>query len=93
MTDVFNDHVVWTEVPTTLMRCYFHLVNSHEEILDDEGIEVSDLEDAKAQALLAIEDIREEAVEVGASWHGWRLEIVDPSGRVLASLSLEPMRH
>jgi hypothetical protein len=93
MTNVFNDHVVWTEVPTTLMRCYFHLVNSHEEILDDEGIEVSDLEDAKAQALLAIEDIREEAVEVGASWHGWRLEIVDPSGRVLASLSLEPMRH
>ena len=26
------------------MRCYFHLVNSHEEILDDEGLEVSDLE-------------------------------------------------
>lgn len=75
------------------MRCYFHLVNSHEEILDDEGIEVSDLEDAKAQALLAIEDIRKEAIQVGASWHGWRLEITDPSGRVLASLSLEPMRH
>ena len=93
MTDVFNDHVVWTEVPTTLMRCYFHLVNSHEEILDDEGIEVSDLEDAKAQALVAIEDIREEAIQVGASWQGWRLEITDRSGRVLACLSLEPMRH
>ena len=93
MTDVFNDPTVWTDVPTTFMRCYFHLVNSHEEILDDEGIEVSDLEDAKAQALVAIEDIREEAIQLGASWHGWRLEIADSSGRVLASLSLEPMRH
>ena len=93
MTDVFNDHVIWTEVPATLMRCYFHLVNSHEEILDNEGIEVSDLEAAKAQALVAIEDIREEAIQAGASWQGWRLEITDPSGRVLACLSLEPMRH
>jgi hypothetical protein len=75
------------------MRCYFHLVNSHEEILDDEGIEVSDLEDAKAQARLAIDDIRQEAIDVGASWKGWRLDIADPSGRVLASLCLEPTRH
>jgi hypothetical protein len=75
------------------MRCYFHLVNSHEEILDDEGIEVSDLEHAKAQAMLAIDDLRNEAIEVGASWQGWRLDIADPSGRVLASLYLEPTRH
>ncbi|EIM26677.1 DUF6894 family protein [Microvirga lotononidis] len=75
------------------MRCYFHLVNSHEEILDDQGIEVSDLEDAKAQALVAIEDLREEAIEVGASWHGWRLDIVGPSGRVLLSIPLDPTVH
>jgi hypothetical protein len=93
MTDVFNEPAAWSENPGTLMRCYFHLVNSHEEILDDEGIEVSNLEDAKAQALVAIEDIREEAIQVGASWQGWRLEITDPFGRVLASLSLEPTRH
>ncbi|WP_432807327.1 DUF6894 family protein [Microvirga terrae] len=75
------------------MRCYFHLVNSHEEILDDEGIEVSDLDHAKAQALAAIDDLRNEAIEVGASWQGWWLNIVDSSGRVLASLCLEPTRH
>jgi hypothetical protein len=75
------------------MRCYIHLVNSHEEILDEEGIEVSDLERAEAQAMLAIDDLRNEAMEVGASWQGWRLDIADPSGRVLASLSLEPTRH
>jgi hypothetical protein len=75
------------------MRCYFHLVNGHEEILDDEGIEVSDLDHAKAQALAAIDDLRNEAIEDGASWQGWRLDIADPSGRVLASLCLEPTRH
>ena len=75
------------------MRCYFHLVNSHEEIPDDEGIEVPDLEHAKAQAMLAIDDLRTEAIEVGASWQGWRLDITDPFGRVLASLCLEPTRH
>ena len=75
------------------MRCYFHLLNSHEEILDDEGIEVADLEHAKAQAMQAIDDLRNEAIEVGASWQGWRLDIADLSGRVLASLCLEPTRH
>ena len=75
------------------MRCYFHLVNSHEEILDDEGIEVADLEHAKAQAMLAIDDLRNEAIEVGASWQGWRLDIVDLSGCVLLSIPLDPTFH
>jgi len=82
-----------TEDTIRLMRCYFHLVNSHEEILDDEGVEVSDLEHAKAQAMWAIDSLRNEAIEAGASWQGWRLDIVNPSGRVLASLTLEPTRH
>ncbi|MFC1459520.1 DUF6894 family protein [Microvirga arabica] len=93
MTDVFDERPERIPNPVRRMRCYFHLVNSYEEIPDDEGIKVSDLEDAKAQALVAIEDIREEAVQVGASWHSWRLEITDTSRRVLASHSLEPMRH
>jgi hypothetical protein len=75
------------------MRCYFHLVNGHETIPDDTGIEVSDLATAEEMALQAIEDIREEAIQQGASWQGWRLDIVDPSGSVLLSLSLEPTLH
>jgi hypothetical protein len=44
-------------------------------------------------ALHAIEDIRTEAIELGASWHGWRLDIVDPAGQTLASIPLEPTLH
>jgi hypothetical protein len=75
------------------MRCYFHLVNGHESIPDDTGIEVSGLTTAQDMALQAIEDIREEAIQQGASWQGWRLEIVDRSGRVLLSIPLDPTFH
>lgn len=75
------------------MRCYFHLVNGHESIPDDVGIEVSNLTTAEEMALQAINDIRAEALELGASWHGWRLDIVDPSGRVLLSIPLDPTVH
>jgi hypothetical protein len=75
------------------MRCYFHLVNSPESIPDDTGIEVSDLTKAEEMALQAIEDIREEAIQQGASWQGWRLDIVDRSGLVLLSIPLDPTFH
>jgi hypothetical protein len=75
------------------MRCYFHLVNSHEAIPDDTGIEVADLATARDFALQAIDEIREEAIQAGASWQGWRLDVVDPSGSVLLSIPLEPTLH
>jgi hypothetical protein len=69
------------------------LVNGPESILDDVGIEVSDLTTPQDMALQAIDDIREEAIQQGASRHGWRLDIVDPSGRVLLSIPLDPTFH
>jgi hypothetical protein len=75
------------------MRCYFHLVNGHETIPDGIGIEVSDLATAQETALQAIDDFREEAIQLGASWQGWRLDIVDPSGRILWSIPLDPTVH
>lgn len=75
------------------MRCFFHLVNGHETILDDEGVEVSNLETAQLFALQAIEDVRNEAIQVDASWQGWRLDVVDPSGKVLLTIPLEATLH
>jgi len=72
------------------MHCYFHLVNSHEIITDDVGVEIRDLLSARDFALQAIEELREEAIQVGASWQGWRLDVVDTSDRVLLSIPLEP---
>ena len=72
------------------MRSYFHLVNSHEVIPDDTGIDVSDLEAMQFFAQQAIEDMRGEVIELGESWQGWRLEVVCPAGHVLLSVPLEP---
>jgi len=68
------------------MRCYFHLVNRHEVIPDDTGIDVSDLATMQTVALRAIEDVRDEVMELGESWQGWRLEVVCPAGKVLLSV-------
>jgi hypothetical protein len=75
------------------MLCYFHLVNGHEIIADDTGVEILDLAKAHELALQAIEDIRLEAAQFGESWQGWRLDVVDPSGTVLLSILLDPILH
>ncbi|MBM1173627.1 DUF6894 family protein [Microvirga arabica] len=75
------------------MLCYFHLVNGHEIIADDSGVEILDLEKAHELALQAIEDIRAEAIQFGETWQGWRLDVVDPSGNVLLSIPLDPTLH
>jgi hypothetical protein len=75
------------------MRCYFHLVNSHEEILDEEGIQVSDLEDAKAQALAAIHELRRDLNEEIADSSSWHLDIVCSNGALLYSIPLAQTLH
>ena len=75
------------------MRCYFHLVNGVEEILDDTGVEVRDLESAKAQAALAINELRREIGPDVSDWSGWRLEIVCPEGTLLFSMPLNNTVH
>jgi hypothetical protein len=70
------------------MRCYFHLVNCHDAILDDAGVEVDDLISAEAEARKAIQELRQEDEESDDLWAGWQLNITDASGRVLLSIPL-----
>jgi hypothetical protein len=70
------------------MRCFFHLVNDHEEIVDNTGIEVHDLESAKVQALVAIHELRREIGEEADDWSGWRLDIVCSRGSLLHTMAL-----
>ncbi|MEE1611325.1 DUF6894 family protein [Microvirga sp. CF3016] len=75
------------------MRCFFHLVNDYEEIVDNSGIEVHDLENAKVQALLAITELRHEIGMDIEDWSGWRLDIVCPQGTLLHSMPLNNTVH
>ena len=70
------------------MRCYFNLVNGTEEIIDDDGIEVSGIEQARAQALKAIAELRQEDNELASEWKNWQIEVSDSEGHVLFTISL-----
>ncbi len=75
------------------MHCFFHLVHTHERILDETGIEVSDLEAAHYQAIKAIQELREEGEEDDVDWRGWHLEVVDASENILFSIPLDAVQH
>jgi hypothetical protein len=75
------------------MRCYFNLVNGSEKIPDPDGIEVRDLEQAYAQALKAIEELREEDDASEGDWSNWSLEVTDSAGSVLFHINLGNSLH
>jgi hypothetical protein len=70
------------------MRCYFHLVGCHDAILDDTGVEVTDIEAAEAEARRAIQELREEDSEADEDWQGWQINVTDWTGHVLLSIPL-----
>ncbi|QRM27780.1 hypothetical protein [Microvirga sp. VF16] len=75
------------------MHCYFHLVHTHERIVDEVGIEVSDLEAAHYQAVKAIQELRQEGEDEDVEWRGWQLEVADEAGNVLLSIPLDMAQH
>jgi len=75
------------------MRCYFNLVSADETIIDDEGVEVRDLDQAWAQALKAIAELRAEADGELIDWDNWLLEAVDSNGTILFSIKLTHSLH
>jgi hypothetical protein len=62
-------------------------------IRDDAGVEVADMAMVEAEALKAIQEIRQEDNEADEEWQGWRLNVTDRSGYVLLSISLGPSQE
>jgi len=70
-------------------RFYFNLTDGVEEIRDDEGILVSDIQAALTYAMEVVQELRAEDPFSAAEWTGWRLEIADDTGRVVERVSLD----
>ena len=81
------------EYLSAIMKCYFNLVNGSERIMDQEGLEVKGLEQAWAQALKALEELREEDGGDEGDWNNWSLEVTDISGSVLFAINLGGSFH
>jgi len=69
------------------MRCYFHLENGSDSLLDEVGVDVANAEEARIQALLAISEMEAETSR-GRWWEGWSLRAVDTEDDLLFSLPL-----
>jgi hypothetical protein len=75
------------------MRVYFHLVGEDGKVLDDTGIEVPDVAVAEREALVAIQELRQEVDHSDEEWRGWWLEAVDSRGRILFCMPLDAAIH
>ena len=70
-------------------RYYFHLTNGEAVIRDEEGTEVSSMQTALISAMEMVEELRAEDPSAADEWQGWRLEIVDASGRTVHTMPLD----
>jgi hypothetical protein len=68
------------------MRCYFHLTKGEEIIRDDRGLEVTDMAQARAEAIKAVVEMCDE--NPGLASAGWTLTVADDSGIVLFTIPL-----
>jgi hypothetical protein len=72
-----------------LTRYYLNLTDGETMIRDEEGIETASLQAAVVSALEAVEELRAEDPCHSDEWQGWRLEIVDVSGRAVQMIPLD----
>ncbi len=73
------------------LRCHFNLACAHQTLVDQEGVEVADVDQARTLAIeVALDLIRTGEAQI-ADWRGWRLEATNGSGAVLFTLSLDAL--
>jgi hypothetical protein len=69
-------------------RYYFHLVDGHDVIPDEVGIEVSNLAQARLEAIKAVHEFRQKCVHTAAVSGDWRIEVTDAFGAVAFQIDL-----
>jgi hypothetical protein len=72
-------------------RYFFHLAGCHDTIPDEEGVEVTDLEEACIEAVQTIKQLQRENPAEAAKWNGWRLDVADRFGTVAFSIRLDAL--
>ena len=73
------------------MRCYFNLVSSHHTIIDNEGLEVADVDEARSFAHQAAAEMVQDGVAEIAHWRGWQMEARDASGTTLFTMGFDAL--
>ena len=72
------------------MRLYFDLNDKQHTLPDVEGVEVSDITQARRVALEMIRKIQQQDRSAAQDWSGWTLNVVDAAGVIVFSIDLDP---
>jgi hypothetical protein len=73
------------------MRCHFNLIDFQQTVVDDEGVEVPDPDQAHTLARDAIWEAIQDGDLNTADCPGWRLEARDASGALLFTIGLDTL--
>ena len=73
-----------------MSRFYFHLCDHVDQLLDPEGVELPDLESAKAHAMAAARDVMSGDLQLGIIDLRYRIDVEDAAGVRVYSL---PFKH
>src|SRR5215203_4707291 len=73
------------------MHCYFNLVSSHHTIIDNEGLEVADVEEARTFAREAVAEMVQDGIAEIAHWRGWEMAARDGAGTVLFTMGFDAL--
>lgn len=70
------------------MICFFHLVKGEERVLDADGVEVVNVDQAILQVGELVSEVAADGPEELQAWRGWFFEVTDVSGAVLFTTAL-----
>jgi hypothetical protein len=81
----------WHEGEVAMVkRYYFHLVDGHDVIPDEVGIDVADLAQARVEAVQAIHELGQECAQAAAPGN-WRIDVTDAFGAVAFQVDLSEL--
>jgi hypothetical protein len=69
-------------------RFFFHARDDDQRFEDPEGTDLPDLDDARAEAVVAARQVAAERMKRGETLDGQSFEICDEAGRTLATVPL-----
>ncbi|WP_046869681.1 DUF6894 family protein [Microvirga massiliensis] len=72
-------------------RYYFHLVDGHDVIPDEVGIDVADLAQARIEAVQAIREVGQECAHAAAASGNWRIDVTDAFGAVAFQIDMSEL--
>jgi hypothetical protein len=83
-----SDHAHdWINSVTMPKRFYFHLVRGHERIVDPTGLDLREELLSSPAIFDAVKKVWPGTAD-STEWHGWSIEVTDPDGRVVRTITL-----